>query len=490
MHPRPKIANTATSGVYEITVILGTVFFAALSFLTMVPGVYALVLAFNCIATGSIAFWIGKTTRGRGHEDTVVKLFCFYLLFAFSWKAIVARLPLPDAYLREFIVPLPLFKEALPITIAYTLGAFLAVFVAVKFSRAKQLRQTIFKGSMMPIQIAIIFSLALKAFTQFQFDWGVPGAEPRNVIPQVTGMIVMHSRYGIHFMLSLLVLQVAQQSGSQASRIATILLCIINLALDIAVGAKFSLIYFSVTFVFAFLYARPNNKNYKMRHVVVIALSAAVLVITFYQFAQYYRFSRLSNGNQTVTQIAATAFDNVLERSEDSFVLQSAAKVLKRVNGFQNTAATIQHEGQLKVRLRHLIASTDITEVYTQLTTGIKNKNNANGLTQCGFFAVFSKMNPMQVFFSSLLFNFALYIGMFQLLRICVRSVENAAIVGLTVGLLLVTVQFAGGNLLFYGKQLLILLIASFLVDFVVLRFQQKSRQQPSNYGAPTRRPV
>lgn len=439
----------------EAALVVASIFVACLAWIIDGSVLLSATLAAYILAACWVTIELHRMGKERAYQGIIVSLLSIYLLVGYAWKSVLARLPLPDEYYRDFRVALGSFQDTLPVAIAYGAGAYLAFYLCFRAVRMPPLKQASRAKNYSPILLLILISLVVKAYTQLLLDWGVPADEPKRAIPLVTGLIVMHSRLGIHYLTTLLFLAVAQRRLTQGQTALTACFAIVNVLLDVAVGVKFSLVYFAVSVLFCLVYSTQGiRRQVSLAKAGVISLLLALVVTGSYQFVQYYRFSRLSNRGQSVASIAAEASKNLEQNTSSNIFVYSGVKILKRINGFQNAAMALRLESRLNPRFVDVVSSSDLTDRFTVLTTGVRNAKNASGITQCGFIAIFTKRNLLGVFTLSFLMNFGVLAGVFTLLAKVVQSDENQVITGLVVGLLLINMQFAGGDLLTYAKQL------------------------------------
>lgn len=473
-HPRTQTGES-NHPTTTTCLALATTIFALIPWFGYTNVTLAVTLTANCIFSGLLANQILLRSRNRTYQTVIIYTLTLYLLFAYAWTPTLSQLPAMASGNNEFALPPSLIEQTLPLGLAFLYGALAAILTISELARyVRPKLKGITTSTNLIITITAV-SLTLKFVTQTYLDWGAPGLDPKKNIPLVTGLVVMHSRVGVHYLTTVLLLLAFCRRTSGATTAIVSMLVASNMALDALIGAKFSIVYSAASIVFCAIIAAMRYHTIKMASALSILLIASAGVIASYQAVHYYRFSRMSNPRGDITQNANTAIKHTNQRSPN-LITSSATKIARRINGFHNSVQAIRHAKRIQPEMRHFWDSKDLTSRFTMTMTGVRHTNHSIGMTQCGFFSIVSNNNTFLVTLLSFAFHAALLLAVFKAIERSTSTEENAWVFGFCAALLLLNIEFAGGDLFFYAKHFFVIYLAVQFTEKQLLYSQSSSQ--------------
>ncbi|MAT70903.1 MAG: hypothetical protein CMJ58_15415 [Planctomycetaceae bacterium] len=434
------------------------------SVLTVGDPSQSLVLLAWSLLCGLAPFVLFANMPGGYFLQGVACLLSVYFWIAYPVKAIFSQTYVQSDLILNYYVPPHLFADCLAPSIAYSVCGLLATAAALRFLAGKAVDRTTAtrRPNIRLLLTVTFFALLLKAIIHYWLGWGLPGLEPPNAIPLVTGAIVMLCRLGIFHLISVAIfIAISHRNLPARYKYLTGLSACAYLALDMGIGSKYSLAYLGTTLLSASIVGlRRTKANTRKLAAVLVSVTC---IVACYPFVQQYRFVRLGHPNAAPTQLIDRAIKQTFERTDYNVVAVAFLSVLERINGFQNYCAARAYN--VNASWGHMLASRDLTASYTTSVLGFRSTNTAMGLTQVSVLSSLAKHDP--VILAALTFSFC-----FVLTAACaggalaaIRSAVNAAAAGLTIGLFLVFCLFTGGDLLFLGKQYFVICATVFFVD-------------------------
>lgn len=302
--------------------------------------------------------------------------------------------------------------------------------------------------------LAFTIILILKWIVNIRLGWGVPATVPANSIPLLTGLLVIIVRDGALLFSYLAIYEVFNFRLNTRQKLTRILLILIFLALDSAIGSKFGLIGLmiglAVTLSRRALLIKGRNKIY----LILIFLLFIILFIPIYQFLNIFRFVRLDT-NLDYYQTFITVLDKT-----DIAISVSIAAIFSRVTGLEGLIQIIMYGDGLKFNFFDYLVESDFSKNYTYLSSGLDSTDMGVGASLSAVNYIFS--DRTLIFYSlttiicTLILMFSLAIvGNFVSGR---RKDELFAYTCFS-SLILIHMQMASGNLLHHFKQLIPMII-------------------------------
>jgi hypothetical protein len=426
-----------------------------------------LILAAWILAMGGISVWLFSRTAGNPTLNRLATLAAVGLTFAFPFKAVLSQCELGRDQVEHFFLPPSIFSDSLFSAVAYTLGAILALSVAVvhwqscRIAHEKVEKQLNFPFMFLTISIALL----IKYVAQYILIWGVPNVPSQNNVFLLTGAVAMFVKLGIFHLIIVAITAAIVSRTSKANWFVLGILSLCYLGLDFGIGSKYSLIYVMVAGVFSVAIS-TNRIRFSFKKLTMVTL-IALTAISLYPIIHNYRFAKRRYGGRSTQKIVTEAVHMAMTRTDQNIVFGSLLGVAKRVNGFQNHAAAIIHRNALGVTWRDMISSSGATRNYTIAVTGIEHESNAFGITQSGMMAAQFENSPLKILLGSFLMNLSLYICAGWLLWRACDNVANWYAVGVSGGLFLVYFQFQGGNLAVVAKQLIVIGTTAYFCNYM-----------------------
>ncbi|MEZ6096151.1 MAG: hypothetical protein R3C03_18320 [Pirellulaceae bacterium] len=441
-----------------------------LAFFTVVEIDQKVTLVLWTIGLGFFSVFVFLKTSGDVSLNRTLTLIASYLVFAYPFKAILSQSELGDLQRRDFYISGELFTKSLLPAVAYTSGAVISLMLV--YFLVRRLDMSRFERSFAPrmgrLFLFIGISLLVKFVAQHILIWGVPNQPPRNVVPLVTGAVVMYCKLGIFHLVALAITLMFIYKTKMSDKVVLGSLIAGYLLLDFSVGSKYSLVYVVVAMVFSIALLK-NEINLGQARVVMV-LVACLAIISLYPVIHNYRFARKSNPRLDQFSLIQKAIRLTTERSDTNIMVDSVLQVAKRINGFQNHAAAVNFSATLRPGWKELLSSAEASQSYTQAVTGIDHESNTFGITHCGMMTMMFRGNWLQVFVSGILLNLALTGLVVFSSYLITRVKANWYAAGLSNGLFLVFAQFTGGNLGFSAKQYVTILFTIYMCNYFFVK--------------------
>lgn len=387
----------------------------------------------------------------------------FYLIFAYMLKM---------AYLLIFKEDVAVLKEVseselvgvilngLP-RVMIALAALIAVLLLFKkkeslirvYGRADRYHAMLF---------VLCFSLSLKYVVHIFLGWGVPGLEPENVVPGLTGVVTLYVRYPLFFILNLFfAIQVLK--GARGRVASAIFIIILYVLLDMYNGSKYSLIYESF-FMVAFLLYLVREGLVRRRKLLLVLFVVSV-TLPLYKYINYLRFATL-DGEQLV-QALSTAVQNVSEKE-----ISLVGSLIARISGVEHSLFALSR-GLVGVDVRlSALFTNELASLYTESVTGVSGIVNAVGASQIALIVSMTSSYLLVAVVSFLYFGFAFFLLRTMMEMALPKEILNNFVLYYVVetlfAIFLVYFLFGTGNFVFYIKEVVVLFLA--LCAFRALR--------------------
>jgi hypothetical protein len=402
-----------------------------------------------------ISFWL--LCRKLLLEDYKNKFFAlivgWYIIFGYYFKPIIMFEYYKSIFSLEtftFNQYVNSYLEILPSTSFQSILIFMLLYIVSKSTKNIKFNfNRLVYINLKKLLIVVILSLILKVIVHYYLGMGIPGVEPSTKIPIIGGLITFYSRFSLFAILNFYLLY-AIIMNKKIHLISSFIAIIIFILIDMSIASKYSMFY--QIFLFIIIYFITNNK-YKLpkSYLVILVIFTFILFFT-YKYINYYRYA-LIKGYDVVEAIGIALNSKVA--SSESFLLS----IFDRITGIEKVIFIEQFTNKIKFITINNFFDDSFTVIFTNIITGIENKNNAVGATQIGFMYLFSSIsweNNLFVIFLYALMYFTF--GLFLLIiknRIYIQ--EDYYLITSLLGIFGIYVLFGSGNAIFFFKELIVL---------------------------------
>ncbi|TWT80844.1 hypothetical protein CA13_22900 [Planctomycetes bacterium CA13] len=447
--------------------VVATSIFALLCIGVEGPFVSAFAVA-AWVVTGTL-LTIALSQSIKPNQITFILLspFCFYLLFAYVYKAVASYNPDNTVVVMIFgdgdRATSPSFGLALTMAATGVSASWLAIWLS-RTKLAPQLEMKRHGRINEPLLYSVILvSLVVKWIASYRLGWGVPGAQISGAIPLVTGVVVIYCRFGLLLLLTATIYHalVVKRSLLKAALASTVTMAFV--LMDLGIGSKYSLVYVVVIAALVlFQYSTTNRRPPIALYVFLFFAASSCLVL--YKYVNYYRFARLRGQEMSITEMVD--FAKVFAATDE----KSGSRILNRINGFEKVLLSMEYAEDIKnpAPIDVLIPG-DFADNFTTSVTGSKESINAVGCTQIGFFALFCNRIPI-VFFPVML---AVQLSLIALSSASMKVLqyrETIIVTAMVLAIFIVIFQFASGALLNRGKEFAIIILVAIVLDRYLMK--------------------
>lgn len=310
--------------------------------------------------------------------------------------------------------------------------------------------------------------LSLKAFVYFIAKLGLPGVVPVFNIPLVGGAMVFMVRLGILFVINYFLLAAVQQKNKRHI-ILIGLITLVNIAFDLSIGAKYSLVY-QVYFYIVIWAVSVKKLNFKAWHYILGALFVGFLPL-LYAHVNYYRFGLLRGFG--VFESVAFA----IEVTPTSTMFQSFFEIIERITGIENFLITILNQQAFPQIGAMSLLGGEISEIYTEIYTGVQGATTATGSTQLSVLYLISNGKLENFMLLSFVFVASMtifFVACFGVPSRIDKYIINNPIHQAYVAIFFMYFSFGSGNAQFYIKESL---MVSVTVTIAILLTSRRARR-------------
>lgn len=289
--------------------------------------------------------------------------------------------------------------------------------------------------------------LLFKFWVHHYLSLGVPGIEASG-IPVIGGIITYLVRMGTFALVNILLFFSLKSNDIFKIYIGFVICCFFCL-IDLSIGVKYSIVYqLYMFFILIYMTRGVSSVIKKNLNRVVVLISVFFLLI--YSYINYYRFALL-NGE--------VGFDAILTALGDEKAKSSNAMldILNRVAGIENLIFSLVHKNNLNASIGNMFNS-DFSVAFTESITGVSGAINAVGATQVGLLSIIFKENYFLIFIASAFLSVFLIL----ILNLIIKAYgQGLHLLSFSIGAIFITyILFGTGNLLFYIKELFVMLVA------------------------------
>ncbi|MEJ6496947.1 O-antigen polymerase [Pseudoalteromonas lipolytica] len=344
----------------------------------------------------------------------------------------------------------------LPEILLPTLGLVVVIWVFSSVSDKKSYSSCNFDIKMNKLFVFIFIVILAKFFIHNYLSWGVPGVEPKNVIPGITGLLTFFVRFPLFCIVNVYFI-ISIYKKSRCYSFLSIMLILFYVLIDLLNGSKYSLIY-EVFFLMFALYFAYKNSLIRLKSVCLFIIVAS-FVLPIYKYINYIRFATMDGAG--IYQAIEVASINVNEKK-----VTFLDEFINRINGIEHSLYALNSNlSSSKFDLMSLLTD-QMAVAYTESVTGVGGIVNSVGSSQVAVIILNSNF-----YLDSLLLSICYFSLSFIVLRwmfFCFsKKITSNKIQALSLevifSLFYIYFLFGTGNFIFFLKEMLVI-SASFLL--------------------------
>lgn len=453
-----------------VGIVLVTIVFLLLTLFGMeCPFEYRVLVFFWILLNTVLCVVAWRSTRNKPLLRIIFSFVILYYQLAYTYKTVLMYLPQTETLIYWIGTPsrpsLDILGKVLVLGVIIVTGMYISIILAARISKvdeafAKNVTEIRF---FLLLIICVVFIL-IKYVVHFVFKWGLPGSEVAQGIPIVTGILVLFSRFGLFFLCSSYLYLSIVIKRDRIHACLAILVTVCYLGMDFMIGSKFSLAYIAVVLFFIVLF-------FKQRHgllpkvPLLIAFVFFIFASTFYKYINFFRYARIQGEEIGIINFIDYAI------SKGAGEQSGTSEIIGRINGMDLFASAVSFSDFMKPSLINLLWSDSLRQEYTTaLAGGTQIAHHAVGFTQAGFIALLCRGNVLLSFFATVLIMTFLFVFFIWASLRFIQSEELRPLAAVVLGISLVFLQFSGGGVVFFMKELFITVMCIQLVDKFVLR--------------------
>lgn len=336
------------------------------------------------------------------------------------------------------------------------LFAFMLVLFMAKGLRLDTKRKRI-RISNVKAFLFISVSLVLKIISHYYFMLGLPGVEPQNTIPGVSGILAFYSRLGLFFVCNIYLIHAYLSQNNQAQRLQAALFVVAYILIDLSIGVKFSLVY-QATLLGCLLFVLWRRRVLNIK-ATMVALMSLIFVLAIYKYINYYRFAMLYG----LSGMDAVSF---AINNADAQSLSVFSEILNRITGVENLFAGIILGAQLPLPGIGALFSGEFADVFTESITGVADAVNAVGASQATALYLVSGDNVLGFIFGAILIHAVFGLLFNSLMKLGCRKIlmfDEMDFSEVFAAIFMFYFLFGSGNYIFYIKEIVVVFVSMLL---------------------------
>lgn len=310
--------------------------------------------------------------------------------------------------------------------------------------------------------ITCLMMLIIKVWVHYILLLGIPGVQTQG-IPIIGGVITYFVRMGGFALINIL-LYIALEANSRSKIFYSLVICLLFCTIDLSIGVKYSFVYQLYMCFILIMFSRSLSKRIKSNMFKGVSVFL-VFFLLLYPYINYYRFALLSG--KVGWDAIFDALGNEHAQSSSVFL-----ELLNRIAGIENLIFALDKRSLLDASIFSLLNS-EFSIKFTEAITGVSGAVNAVGATQVGLLSIIFKDSYVEIFLTAILISSVLLFVVFLITRAFGKS---HYVLACSISAIFVTyILFGTGNLIFYLKELVVMLLAVKTFIYIV-RIRRKDK--------------
>ncbi|WP_024589821.1 MULTISPECIES: O-antigen polymerase [unclassified Pseudoalteromonas] len=308
----------------------------------------------------------------------------------------------------------------------------------------------------------IITVLLGKFFIHNYLGWGVPGVEPKNVIPGITGLLTFFVRFPLFCIVNVFFIFSIQKKSRLYCSLSFFAISLYIL-IDLLNGSKYSLIYEVFFLIFAlyysFLLELVRSKT------IFIFIAICIVILPIYKYINYIRFATME-GVDIITAIEVATI-NVDEKN-----ITFLDEFINRINGIEHSIyGLLSNVSNFNFDLTSLFTD-QLAVIYTESVTGIGGIVNSVGASQIAVI-ILNSNNYIDSFLLSLVYfslSFIILRKMFFYFtsKILFTKLQSLCL-EVMFSLFYIYFLFGTGNFIFFLKEMVVITFSFFILRLFII---------------------
>lgn len=300
-----------------------------------------------------------------------------------------------------------------------------------------------------------LLMLIIKIWVHYVLLLGIPGVQTQG-IPIIGGVITYFVRMGGFALINIL-LFLSLEANNRAKIFCSLIICFLFCTIDLSIGVKYSFVYQLYMCFVLIMFSR--NLSTKIKNNMTKGVSIfLVFFLLLYPYINYYRFALLSG--KVGWDAIFDALGNEHAQSSSVFL-----ELLNRIAGIENLIFALDKRSLLDASIFSLLNS-EFSIKFTEAITGVSGAVNAVGATQVGLLSIIFKESYIAIFLTAILISVVLLSVVFFIIKAFGKS---HYVLACSISAIFVTyILFGTGNLVFYIKELVVMLLSIKIYIYLV----------------------
>jgi len=312
----------------------------------------------------------------------------------------------------------------------------------------------------LPALTFCFFAIIFKMFIHYKLLLGIPGVETSGP-PVIGGLMTYFVRLSLFTLINIL-FYYSLKTYKPSYIFFSFLICMAFALIDLSIASKYSFVY-QLYLLFILIFFNSDIPKRVSRALMVVLTVLSAIFIFIYKYINYYRFALLSG--EIGWNAIYTALSNPKAVESSVWI-----EILNRIAGIENLIFALSYQTKLAPDIISLFNSS-FASAFTEAVTGISGAINAVGATQIGVVALIAEGSLISVFGLSVMISVILMCFSFLIFKVLGNNL-NLLASGIA-SIFCIYILFGSGNLIFYVKEIFVMLISVKMFLFFFLKNQK-----------------